>query len=555
MKITSNLKNLILVFCLLLSSNFVFAQRYIFFLHNKFIEENDLTAKHPDYGIAQYDEILDYYTKENFVVISEKRPANTNAKTYAEKVTLQIDSLIAKGIKPYRITVIGTSKGGYIAQFVSSIEKNKDLNYVFIGSCGEEDVAKIPDINFRGNILSIYEKSDIIGQSCVNMRLKSGNTVGRFKEIELNTGLKHGFLFKALPEWLEPSAKWAKQEFGTESSRKNIAVKKTANSVKVNTIERIDSLITSSTKKPFNGIVLIYQNGYTKYSKVVGFSDIVKKKPLKFDDQFVVGSISKQFTAVLLLREFEKGHVKLDVPIRNYLPELTQLWADSVTIDQLLTHMNGISGLDRPLDFKPGTKYSYSQIGYDLLAKIVEKTSGKSFASLSAELFRKCKMFNTFHPDVKLYNNLVKGYTEQNNGNVEVETTTFQNYVAAGSFISTAHDLLLWNNCLHEGKLLSLETYRLMISKKPEAVRNHPIFGKVEYGYGITHDTKDGILQLGQTGFAPGFVSMDFYFPKTKTSVIALDNVVWDEEDIKKVFSYHSQILEIMREGDLIKKK
>ncbi|WP_159476179.1 serine hydrolase [Dyadobacter sp. 3J3] len=555
MKITSNLKKLILVFCLLLSSNFVFAQRYVFFLHNKFIEENDLTAKHPDYGIAQFDEILDYYTKENFVVIREKRAANTNAKTYAQKVASQIDSLVAKGIKPSKITVIGTSKGGYIAQFVSSIQKNKDLNYVFIGSCGEEDIVKIPDISFSGNILSIYEKSDIIGQSCVNMKLKSTNIVGRFQEIELNTGLKHGFLFKALPEWLEPSAKWAKQEFGTESVRKNIAVKKAANSVKVNTIERIDSLITSSTQKPFNGIILIYQNGFTKYAKVAGFSDIAKKKPLKFDDQFVVGSISKQFTAVLLLREFEKGRVKLDVPIRNYLPEITQSWADSVTIDQLLTHMNGISALDRPLDFKPGTKYSYSQIGYDLLAKIVEKTSGKSFASLSAELFRKCKMFNTFHPDVKLYKNLVKGYTEQNNGKLAVETTTFQNYVAAGSFISTAHDLLLWNNCLHGGKLLSLETYRLMISKKPEAVRNHPIFGKVEYGYGITHDTKDGILQLGQTGFSPGFISMDFYFPKTKTSIIALDNVVWDEDDIKKVFSYHTEILKIMREGDLVKKK
>lgn len=555
MKITSKLKTFLLVFCFFLCSNAVFAQRYIFFLHNKFIEENDLSAKHPDYGIAQYDEILDYYTKENFVVISEKRSANTNVKTYAEKVASQIDSLLSKGVKPSKITVIGTSKGGYIAQFVSSIAKNKDLNYVFIGSCGEEDIIKIQDINFSGNVLSIYEKSDILGQSCVNMKLKSVNTVSRFKEIELNTGLKHGFLFKVLPEWLEPSVKWAKQQYETEPVTKNIAVKGSGNKLKANSVERIDSLITSSTKKPFNGIVLIYQNGFTKYAKVSGFSDFGKKKPLKFDDQFVIGSISKQFTAVLLLREFEKGRVELNVPIRNYLPELTQSWADSVTVDQLLTHMNGISALDKPLDFKAGTKYSYSQIGYDLLAKIVEKTSGKSFASLSAELFKKCKMYNTFHPDVKLYNNLVKGYTEQTNGKLAIETTTFQNYVAAGSFISTAHDLLLWNNCLHEGKLLSLETYRMMISKKPEAVRNHPIFGKVEYGYGITHDTKDGILQLGQTGFTPGFVSMDFYFPKTKTTIIALDNVVWDEEDIKKVFSYHSQILEIMREGDLVKRK
>ncbi|WP_181956156.1 serine hydrolase domain-containing protein [Dyadobacter frigoris] len=514
-----------------------------------------MSAKHPDYGIAEYHEILDYYTKENFVVISEKRPPNTDAKTYALKVTMQIDSLLTKGVKAGLITVIGTSKGGYIAQFVSCTIKNKDINYVFIGSCAEEDIIKIPENNFSGNILSIYEKSDSIGQSCENVKLKSGNTVSRFEEIELNTGLKHGFLFKALPEWLEPSAKWAKQGYGIKPVRENATIGKSVKGTKTGTVERIDSLISSSSKKPFNGIVLISKNGFTKYAKVKGFSDIGKKKPLKFDDQFVIGSVSKQFTAVLLLKEYEKCRVQLNVPIHNYLPELTQSWADSVTVDQLLTHMNGISSLDKPLDFKPGTKYSYSQIGYDLLARIIEKTSGKSFASLSAALFKECKMYNTFHPDVKRYHNLVSGYTEEKNKKLTVENRTFENYVAAGSFISTAHDLLLWNNCLHEGKLLSQKTYRLMISKKPEAIRNHPIFGRVEYGYGITHDTKDGILQLGQTGFTPGFISMDFYFPKTKTSIIVLDNVVYDQNDLQKAFSYHSQMLEILREGNLLRKK
>lgn len=554
MKITSHLKKIILISCFFLCTNFVFAQHYILFLHNKFIEENESGIKHPHYGIAQYDEILDYYTKENFVVISEKRPANTDAKTYARKVTKQIDSLISKGVKPSKITVIGTSKGGYIAQFVSSLAKNKDLNYVFIGSCAEEDVVKIPDINFSGNILSIYEKSDVIGQSCTNMKFKSVNIVSRFKEIELNTGLKHGFLFKALPEWLEPSSKWAKQKYGSDPVRKNPPIRNSTKSANFSLADRIDSLLTAPTQKPFNGIVLVTQNGFTKYSKVQRFSNIGKKKPLKFDDQFVIGSISKQFTAVLLLKEYEEGRVHLDAPIHKYLPELTKSWADTITVDQLLTHMHGISALDKPLDFKPGTRYAYSQIGYDLLAKIIEKTSGKSFADLSAALFKKCKMYNTFHPDVKQYKNLVKGYTELESGKLAVENTTFQNYVAAGSFISTAHDLLLWNKCLHEGKVLSQKTYQLMISKKPDAVRNHPIFGKVQYGYGITHDTKDGILQLGQTGFAPGFISMDFYFPNTKTSVIALDNAVWDENDLQKAFLYHTKILEIVRK-DILNKK
>jgi D-alanyl-D-alanine carboxypeptidase len=558
-KITLNLKNSSFTFIFLLCSHLLSAQHYVFFLHNKFIEENELDDVHPEYGKAEYEQILDFYTKQNFIVISEKRLKNTDGNLYAQKVAGQIDSLMAKGIKASEITVIGTSKGGYIAQFVSGIVRNKDINYVFIGSCGEEDVVTHPEINFSGNVLSIYEKSDIM-LSCQTMKLKSVNTVTRFQEIELNTRLKHGFLFKALPEWLEPSAKWAKQEFddiesATKTTVGNVKITAKTNAVSNNVIERIDSLITVPTKKPFNGIVLISKHNRTRYVRLKGLSDYEKIRALKYDDQFVIGSVSKQFTAVLLLLEYEKGHVKLNVPIRTYLPELTQSWADTVTVDHLLTHMHGIRALDEPLDFKPGTKYAYSQIGYDLLAEITEKTSGKSFADQSAALFRKCKMYNTFHPDVKKFINLVPGYTGDDYEKLIPQTKTFENYAAAGSFISTAHDLMLWNTRLHEGKILSSDTYKLMVAKKAGAVRNHPIFGKVEYGYGITVDSKDGILQLGQTGFAPGFISMCYYFPKTRTSIIALDNIVWDEEDLQKAFLYHAQMLKMIRESNLVRKK
>ena len=285
----------------------------------------------------------------------------------------------------------------------------------------------------------------------------------------------------------------------------------------------------------------------TKYSKIYGYSDIDKKVPLKINDQFVIGSISKQFTAVLVLREFDKGHIDLSTPIHKYLPELTQSWADTVTIHHLLTHMHGIIQLDKPTTFKAGTQYSYSQIGYDLLAKIIEKASGKTFAELAKNLFIECGIKNTFHPDIKEYNNLVKGYTENENGKIEFETETFQNYVAAGSFISTAEDLNIWNKMLYSGKLLKNKTMKMMETKQSGAVRNHPIFGVTEYGYGITVDTKENILQYGQTGFAPGFISMNFYFPKTKTSVIVLENVAYETDDLKKTFYYHTEILKIIR--------
>ncbi|WP_121361618.1 alpha/beta hydrolase [Flavobacterium johnsoniae] len=184
-------------------------QRYIFFLHNKFIEENDLNTAHPEYGKAEYNEILASFRKDNFIVFSEKRKKNTNAADYAEKIVKQIKNLLKKGISPSKITVIGTSKGGYIAQFVSTYLANPDVNFVFIGCFRDVDIEEIPDINFCGNILTIYEKSDIYGVSAVKRKETSKLKVNHFKEIELNTNLKHGFLYKALDEWIVPSKKWA----------------------------------------------------------------------------------------------------------------------------------------------------------------------------------------------------------------------------------------------------------------------------------------------------------------------------------------------------------
>jgi D-alanyl-D-alanine carboxypeptidase len=92
------------------------------------------------------------------------------------------------------------------------------------------------------------------------------------------------------------------------------------------------------------------------------------------------------------------------------------------------------------------------------------------------------------------------------------------------------------------------ETYQLMLTIQPNAVRQHPVFGRTLYGYGITVDEKDGLLQVGQTGYSPGFVSMNFYFPATKTSAIIVSNVAYDaENDLKKTFTYHTRILDEVR--------
>lgn len=191
-------------------------ERFIFFLHNRFLEEHELNELHTEYGRTEYKEIIAEFEKSGLNVISEKRNGNVNARDYAVGIVNQIDSLITTGIEPQKITVIGTSKGGYIAQYVSTLMNNQDLNFVFIASFRNSDIQNIPEINYCGNILTIYEKSDPFGVSSLERKKTSDCGIKHFEEIELNTGLGHGFLFKPLKEWIEPTIKWAKGNYIVE---------------------------------------------------------------------------------------------------------------------------------------------------------------------------------------------------------------------------------------------------------------------------------------------------------------------------------------------------
>lgn len=206
------LKIIVFVCILVLSFYECRSEQYVFFLHNRYLQEYGLEGIHEEYGRVEYQEILSAFQKQNFTVISEVRTKNTNWREYALKVKNQVDSLLKKGVKPDHITVVGTSMGGYIAQAVSELLKNKNIKYVFIGCCSDEDIADPNSPVYYGKILSIHEKSDVLAGSCIKMKEKAGSNVTKFKEIELSTGLKHGFLFKALPAWLEPTIKWVKGE-------------------------------------------------------------------------------------------------------------------------------------------------------------------------------------------------------------------------------------------------------------------------------------------------------------------------------------------------------
>jgi len=303
----------------------------------------------------------------------------------------------------------------------------------------------------------------------------------------------------------------------------------------------IDSILV---KNQFNGVILVTKGAETIYQKAVGFSDITTKKPLKISDQFFIGSISKQITAVLILKEVEKGQIKLSDKVGDYLKEIDQLWASEITIHHLLTHTHGITDLKQPLAFEQGTKFQYSQLGYGLLANILEVVNGLSFEKISTNFFTKNGLKNTFHPENKNYKNLVKGYEEVDSV-LRFSENSLVKYVAAGGFISTVEDLNKWNHLLHTAQLVSKKTLALMKTKY--ATRKHPIFGEIDYGYGLLFKDGEQNMELGALGYVAGFPSACYFYPKSKINVIILENIALDLDNFKNTFKVHTEIMGLVK--------
>ena len=119
------------------------------------------------------------------------------------------------------------------------------------------------------------------------------------------------------------------------------------------------------------------------------------------------------------------------------------------------------------------------------------------------------------------------------------------NYVAAGSFISNAADLKKWNEKLYSGQLVTNQTVNLMRTRY--ATRIHPIFGTVEYGYGLFFKEGEQNIQIGTLGYAPGFVSACYHYPQTNLNLVVLENTANNPDDIKQTFAVHTQIMELMK--------
>ena len=178
--------------------------RYLFYLHGRIVV-NDRRPKSPEYGFYEYDQILDTFRKRGFVVISEQRPKDIELEKYAEKVAGQVTQLLNARVPPRQITVVGASQGSWIAMLASTYLKNRDLKFVFIAGCSADDEF-LKQVDWHGNVLSIYERTDRAG-TCTKYRADATGVV-RYEEVELNTGLRHGFIYRPMKEWIEPTIAW-----------------------------------------------------------------------------------------------------------------------------------------------------------------------------------------------------------------------------------------------------------------------------------------------------------------------------------------------------------
>jgi hypothetical protein len=180
------------------------AQKQVFYLHGRIVEIQGANAieKTNGYGAYRYQDILDSLKSKGLQVHSEVRPATTEINAYAGKICAEIKDLIRQGVHPRDITVIGASKGAAIAMVCSELLQNPDIRFVWLaGCCGT--VLK----SYSGKILSIYEASDAC-QACPLPDRKTNPLISGFKELELHTGLRHGFLYTPRKEWLEPTLNW-----------------------------------------------------------------------------------------------------------------------------------------------------------------------------------------------------------------------------------------------------------------------------------------------------------------------------------------------------------
>lgn len=309
------------------------------------------------------------------------------------------------------------------------------------------------------------------------------------------------------------------------------------------TLDRINTALIDQGGKPFSGNILIAKDSVITFNYPPDNPDI----SLNWNSRIAVGTLGKQILSVLILREYEKGKIDLIAPISTYLPKLPSPWSDKVTVRHLLTNTHGITAVDQPLNFTPGTRYEYSAIGYQLLGNILEKANKELYVNITEQLFREYGMVNTFHPNSFHGGKAAKEFMPE-----QPEVTSVINdksvYLPELGYITTPKDLHIWNSCLYGNKILKPETLRIMFSWKQEDDKGNPAHGAIHYGHGLNADSSGLPTDTDQTGYVPEYVAMNIFFPESFTSTIVLQHARYGDTP-EDLLVYPSRMLEIIKDN------
>ncbi|SQD77680.1 serine hydrolase domain-containing protein [Moritella yayanosii] len=308
-----------------------------------------------------------------------------------------------------------------------------------------------------------------------------------------------------------------------------------------NNVANLESIFTNTdVPRVFSGVVIIAKGNditfsYTSASQSASSDSTALAFTLQ--TPFVTASLSKQMTAALVMREVDQGRIDLDAPITQYLERLKGKWDAVITVRQLLNHLSGIVAMDKPLKTVPGDVFAYSNTGYNLLGELVATTSGKNYETLASDMFEYCGMDNT-NPSSNTHNAL--RYHEKSPGELVAITKDLPARAApSAGIISTAEDLVAWNQCLHNSELISAKSHVQMVTKA--ATRKHR-WGALGYGFGLQLSDNTAVQEWSHSGYVLGYISTLSYYPKSDTSMILLENISWYPKDMTRVFYYHDQL-------------
>ena len=307
----------------------------------------------------------------------------------------------------------------------------------------------------------------------------------------------------------------------------------------------IKSAVDSIFKKyDFNANVGIFQDNQVLYTRNNGFKEFKNKTPLNDSTVFAIASISKQFTSVMIMKLEEDQKLKSTDSVFHYIPEFKNGGFKNIIISQLMNHTSGVVDEGNGLASKPGEKFHYSNKGYYYLGQIIEKASGKSFDNYALDFFNSIGLKHTFTSSSYQGHNFASAHvgTLKNNE----ETPGMPKRLAnknisnpAGGILSTVADLHLWNQKLYGGEIISKTSLDKVLKQSTE--RNHPIFGKMGYGYGLMMGFSTP-KNYFHSGYIKGAPSLNIYYPETKTSVIILSNIANESIGKTAFFKPHKEI-------------